>query len=85
MTLGEGASRARLQVTLEADRLALRRKFNRHYNRPRTVFDGMTRGSAVVPVQTIFDVGGDTDVMPVGLRIAAEDIDEALSDASHDC
>ena len=45
--------------------------------------DGMSRGTVVVPVQTLADVACDSGVMMRGFRVTADDVDEAFFDAVH--
>jgi hypothetical protein len=37
-----------------------------------------------VPRESILDVGGASDVMPIRIAFASQDVDESRPDASHD-
>lgn len=75
--LGEGAPRASLQVLLEPDRRRRVRELQRDDKGPGPMMDGHTRWTGVVPFEASFNVTRDADVVAIGVRVAAEDVDEA--------
>ncbi len=81
--LRERSARTCLQVLLELDGLLLARKLDDDDQRPWAIVDGMPARPVVVPLQAPVGILGDTDVVAVRVRLAAEDVDEALADAVH--
>jgi hypothetical protein len=77
------AARSRLQVPLETRSLLFGRELEDDHQGPRTVFDGVSAGSMVVPFQPIVDVARQADVMTLRVAVAAKHVDEPLADAGH--
>ena len=47
------------------------------------MLQGLSRRPVVVPFQPILDITRNAGVVPGGVALAPEDIDEALADAAH--
>ena len=76
MPLREGATRASLQVALEASYCRCVRELQRDDERPGPMVAGHASTDPVVPLEASFDVTRDADVVTIGVRAAAEDVDE---------
>lgn len=83
MSLRESPARAGFQVALEAQRLFFGRELGDDHQGPRAVLGGVPAGSVIVPRQPIVNVARHADVVTVGVDIASQDVDEALSDSLH--
>ena len=78
VTLRKCAPGTGFQVTLEAARFSFRRKFNGYGNGPWAMRNGVAAGAIIVPVQSLFRVARNADVMPFGVSIAPQDVHEPL-------
>ena len=50
---------------------------------PRPIANGVSAGTAIMPVQAFADIARDTDVVALGIAVAAQNVDEPLPDAEH--
>ena len=83
MPFRKGASRARLQVLLEAQGLLLSAELNRDGKRPRTMSDCVPAGTCVVPDKSVPWVARDSDITASRIRLAAQNVDEPPFRTSH--
>ena len=84
MPLRESATGAGLQVAFEPAGRASVPKLEAHEDSPGTMPDRLSRRTFVVPPKRLSDVRSATDVMTRGIPFTAQNVDESLSDASHD-
>ena len=78
MAFGERTARAGLQIALECERGLFGAEFDGRNYTPRTKAGGVRDGAGVVPVQSLFHVAGNTDVVSVEVAITAKDVHETL-------
>jgi hypothetical protein len=71
------------QVFLEPHRSMLGRKFQHHHPRPWPMPHGVAARTTVVPLESSLGVRGDSHVVALRVRVAAEDVDEALACSFH--
>ena len=84
MPLRECAAGAGLQVSLEPARRRLGRELDDDEQRPRTMFESLSRRAVVVPLETVVDIARHTGVVALGIAVALEDVDESSADALHE-
>src|SRR5688572_6704955 len=76
VTLCECPPRAGLQVLLEAHGARLVGELNEGNQSPGAIRHRVTGATGIVHLQSSFDVGGQSDVIPAWLVYAAQDIDD---------
>src|SRR4029453_3064514 len=74
VALGESTTRCGLQVLLKANRSLFSWELDDHDERPRTVLNGMTGRTVVVPIKTIIDVLSGANIVTSGICMAANNV-----------
>jgi len=72
-----------LEVLLEAHSARLVGKLERDDDTPGSITNGVSAGTAIVPVQAFVDIARDTDVVARRIAFAAQNVDEPLPGAEH--
>src|SRR5258705_3678296 len=83
MPFSERSARSRLQVAFKTARFWFVSKLNGDDDGPGTMRDRVTARAVVVPLETSADVICDSDVMPIWVGLAAQDVDDPLLDPVH--
>ena len=76
-------SRSGFQILLEADRVAFTGKLHRDDERPWAVRARVAGRAMVVPFESALDVVRDAHVLFRGIRVTAQDVDDAFFDTVH--
>ena len=82
MTLGKGATRARLQIFLEAKRVLFGCELHRNDKCPRAIWRCVQRAARIMRCESPDDVGCDSHVRAL-VAFTSKHIDEALLIHSH--